>query len=84
MSTEPHPCWICQSPEGRFWAMGAATPVYCNACYSAVLLANKLGARASIAGKIVSGAELIKALKLMPAGDRQSLAEDLKLLEVLQ
>lgn len=25
-------CWTCGSPEGRFRARGAATPVWCDAC----------------------------------------------------
>jgi hypothetical protein len=27
------PCWICQNPEGKFRAMGAATPVWCDTCF---------------------------------------------------
>ena len=27
------PCWLCHNPEGRFRAMGAATPVWCDACF---------------------------------------------------
>jgi len=26
------PCWICQNPEGFFRNLGAATPVWCDAC----------------------------------------------------
>jgi hypothetical protein len=26
-------CWHCQSPEGFFRPQGAATPVYCDACW---------------------------------------------------
>ncbi|MFL5328952.1 MAG: hypothetical protein ACJ8C4_08540 [Gemmataceae bacterium] len=28
-------CWRCKSPDGFFRNEGAATPVYCDACYSA-------------------------------------------------
>lgn len=27
-------CWECKTPEGFFRAYGAATPVYCDACYA--------------------------------------------------
>jgi hypothetical protein len=27
-------CWKCQSPQGFFRRQGAATPVYCDACYA--------------------------------------------------
>jgi hypothetical protein len=29
-------CWRCQSPEGFFRPQGAATPVYCDACFAAL------------------------------------------------
>jgi hypothetical protein len=29
-------CWRCQSPEGFFRRSGAATPVYCDACWTAL------------------------------------------------
>jgi hypothetical protein len=27
-------CWDCQSPDGFFRSQGAATPVYCDACFA--------------------------------------------------
>ena len=27
-------CWRCQSPQGFFRPQGAATPVYCDACFA--------------------------------------------------
>lgn len=29
------PCWICKAPDGRFRNLGAATPVWCDACFAA-------------------------------------------------
>jgi hypothetical protein len=29
-------CWKCNSPEGFFRPCGAATPVYCDACWKAL------------------------------------------------
>jgi hypothetical protein len=29
------PCWKCKNPDGYFRPRGAATPVYCEACYAA-------------------------------------------------
>lgn len=26
------PCWICNDPNGQFRNLGAATPVWCDAC----------------------------------------------------
>jgi hypothetical protein len=28
------PCWICKSPEGRFWSWGAFTPFWCPECHA--------------------------------------------------
>jgi hypothetical protein len=28
------PCWKCKDPNGRFRSFGAATPVYCDDCYT--------------------------------------------------
>jgi hypothetical protein len=30
------PCWRCNAPEGFFRRQGAATPIYCDACYKAL------------------------------------------------
>jgi len=30
------PCWRCKAPGGFFRPRGAATPVYCDACYEAL------------------------------------------------
>lgn len=27
------PCWICGNPAGKFRNLGAATPVWCDACH---------------------------------------------------
>jgi hypothetical protein len=34
-------CWRCSSPQGFFRPQGAATPVYCDACYAALTLAGR-------------------------------------------
>lgn len=40
--------------------------------------------RAVINGKVVTGPELIQAFREMPKSDRQSLIQDLKLLDILE
>lgn len=32
--TQRGPCWICKSPEGRFWSWGAFTPFWCPECHA--------------------------------------------------
>ncbi len=32
--TPDAPCWKCQNPNGFFRRQGAATPVYCDGCWS--------------------------------------------------
>jgi hypothetical protein len=36
-------CWRCQSPEGFFRPQGAATPVYCDTCWSILQAPNVPG-----------------------------------------
>lgn len=40
-SEQRAPCWICGDAQGKFRQLGAATPVWCDACHTAEMNKSK-------------------------------------------